>query len=123
LRHHLGRGRPLRQAILAQPFLSELADGTLPADSFRHYILQDSLYLAEYARVLALAAARTNACGTAGIFGRRQGRGAGRGNPASGLLRAIRRYPAMVEQAEATPACLGYTSYLRPSPPRAAMRS
>ena len=49
---------PLRQAILAQPFLAELAAGTLPPATFQHYILQDSLYLAEYARVLALAAAR-----------------------------------------------------------------
>ena len=48
---------PLRQAILAQPFLQELAQGTLPPESFRHYIVQDSLYLAEYARVLAIAAA------------------------------------------------------------------
>ena len=49
---------PLRQAILTQPFLEELAQGTLPPESFRHYIVQDSLYLAEYARVLAIAAAR-----------------------------------------------------------------
>ena len=48
----------LRRAILAHPFLSELAAGTLPPSSFQHYILQDSLYLAEYARVLAIAAAR-----------------------------------------------------------------
>ena len=49
---------PLRRAILAQPFLAELADGALPPESFRHYMLQDSLYLAEYARALAIAAAR-----------------------------------------------------------------
>jgi thiaminase/transcriptional activator TenA len=49
---------PLRSAILAQPFLRELADGSLPIASFKHYIVQDSLYLAEYARVLAIAAAR-----------------------------------------------------------------
>ncbi|MPT48408.1 MAG: thiaminase II [Sphingobium sp.] len=49
---------PLRSAIIAHPFLSELADGTLAPESFRHYILQDSLYLAEYGRMLAIAAAR-----------------------------------------------------------------
>ena len=49
---------PLRQAILAHPFLTELAAGTLPSVSFQHYILQDSLYLAEYARVRSRRRAR-----------------------------------------------------------------
>ncbi len=48
----------IRAAINAHPFLTELTDGTLAAEKFRHYIVEDSLYLAEYARVLALAAAR-----------------------------------------------------------------
>jgi thiaminase (transcriptional activator TenA) len=50
--------KPLREKILAQPFLAELTTGTLSRDKFQHYILQDSLYLAEYARVLAIASAR-----------------------------------------------------------------
>lgn len=104
---------PLRRAILEQPFLNELADGTLSPDSFRHYILQDSLYLAEYARVLALAAARAPT-------------GAGRLEFSDGAKVAVQVEevlhqaffaqfgvtPAMVERAEATPACLGYTGYL-----------
>ncbi len=48
----------IRSAIAMHPFLTELASGTLAQDKFCHYIVQDSLYLAEYARVLALAAAR-----------------------------------------------------------------
>ena len=39
-------------AILAHPFLSGLADGTLPRESFRHYIVQDAHYLRGYARAL-----------------------------------------------------------------------
>jgi thiaminase/transcriptional activator TenA len=45
-------------AILAHPFVSGLADGTLPRESFRHYIVQDAHYLRGYARALALCAAR-----------------------------------------------------------------
>lgn len=41
---------PVRRQILDLPFLAELAAGTLPGESFRHYIVQDSLYLGEYAR-------------------------------------------------------------------------
>src|SRR5690348_2050741 len=46
-------------AILAHPFLAGLADGSLPRDSFRHYIVQDAHYLRGYARALAVCAARS----------------------------------------------------------------
>lgn len=45
--------------ILAHPFLRGLTDGTLPEKCFRHYVLQDALYLRDYARVLALAGVRS----------------------------------------------------------------
>lgn len=45
-------------AILAHPFLAGLADGTLPRESFRHYIVQDSHYLRGYAKALAVCAAK-----------------------------------------------------------------
>jgi thiaminase/transcriptional activator TenA len=45
-------------AILAHPFIAGLADGTLPRESFRHYIVQDAHYLRGYARALALCAAK-----------------------------------------------------------------
>ena len=45
--------------ILAHPFLSGLTDGTLPKECFRHYVLQDALYLRDYARALSLAGVRS----------------------------------------------------------------
>jgi len=104
---------PLRQAILAQPFLSELADGSLAAESFRHYIVQDSLYLAEYARALAIAAARAPTATARLEF-------------SDGAKVAVQVEEAlhqaffaqfgvtaeMAHDSEASPACLGYTSYL-----------
>jgi thiaminase (transcriptional activator TenA) len=48
----------LRAAVHAHPFNVELAAGTLPRKAFAHYMVQDSLYLRGYARVLALAAAK-----------------------------------------------------------------
>jgi thiaminase (transcriptional activator TenA) len=48
----------LRAAVHAHPFNVELAAGTLPREAFAHYMVQDSLYLRGYARVLALAAAK-----------------------------------------------------------------
>jgi thiaminase/transcriptional activator TenA len=44
--------------ILAHPFLRGLTDGTLERDAFRYYIVQDSIYLVDYSRALAVAAGR-----------------------------------------------------------------
>ncbi len=39
---------------LAHPFVQGIGDGTLPVEKFRHFMLQDYLYLFDYARVFAL---------------------------------------------------------------------
>ncbi|WP_028937675.1 thiaminase II [Pseudonocardia spinosispora] len=44
--------------VLSHPFVSGLTDGTLPAESFRHYIEQDTHYLRGYARALSVCAAK-----------------------------------------------------------------
>ena len=45
---------------LAHPFLQGLADGSLDEDAFRYYVIQDALYLRDFARGLALMAAKSN---------------------------------------------------------------
>jgi len=49
---------PIYEKILAHPFLRGLTDGTLPEAAFRHYVVQDSHYLRDYGRGLALLAAK-----------------------------------------------------------------
>jgi thiaminase/transcriptional activator TenA len=44
--------------ILAHPFLTGLTDGSLSADAFRFYAIQDALYLRDFARGLSLLAAK-----------------------------------------------------------------
>jgi thiaminase (transcriptional activator TenA) len=44
--------------ILEHPFLRGLTDGSLDQKSFRFYVVQDALYLREYARSLAICAAK-----------------------------------------------------------------
>ncbi|MFC1410563.1 TenA family protein [Streptacidiphilus sp. N1-12] len=46
------------RAILDHPFLRGLGDGTLPREAFRHFVVQDSHYLRDYARALAVCAAK-----------------------------------------------------------------
>jgi len=48
----------LQQSILTMPFNRELATGSLPPETFKHYIIQDAHYLEGFARALALVAAR-----------------------------------------------------------------
>jgi thiaminase/transcriptional activator TenA len=46
------------KAILDHPFIDGLTTGSLDRDAFRFYVVQDSLYLTEYARALAVCAAK-----------------------------------------------------------------
>lgn len=50
------------------PFVRGLGDGTLDLERFRFWIRQDYLFLIEYARVLALAAARASDLETQSTF-------------------------------------------------------
>jgi thiaminase/transcriptional activator TenA len=47
------------EEIKDHPFIKELIDGTLPEDIFQYYINQDSLYLAEYKKILALLSVKS----------------------------------------------------------------
>ncbi len=49
---------PIWHAICAHPFVRGLTDGSLPRECFRFYAVQDALYLRDFARALALAAAK-----------------------------------------------------------------
>ena len=49
---------PTYNKILELPFIKELTDGSLSRERFLFYIRQDSLYIAEYFRVLANIASR-----------------------------------------------------------------
>lgn len=53
----LAENAGLCAAIRAMPFNRALADGSLPAEVFRHYMIQDAHYLEGFARALALAGA------------------------------------------------------------------
>ena len=59
---------PLRRVILSHPFITGVGDGTLPVKKFKHYVMQDYVYLIDYARVLALASARAPDLPTMGWF-------------------------------------------------------
>ena len=103
----------LRAAIDELKFNTELAAGTLSRERFQGYIVQDAIYLGQYSRVLAIAGAKGPDATTLRAFG-------------SCALEAVaveqalhERYltefgvdPARLSDAEPSPDCLGYTSFL-----------
>lgn len=48
------------EAQLTHPFLVALGDGTLPAETFRFYILQDARFLTDLAKMFGFAATKTS---------------------------------------------------------------
>jgi thiaminase/transcriptional activator TenA len=107
------RTAKLRAAIHALKFNTELADGSLSRARFQGYVIQDALYLQQYARVLAMAGVKGPDGATMQAF-------------ASCALEAVAveqalhaRYltefgidPTRLAGAEPSPDCLGYTSFL-----------
>lgn len=61
---------PTFTAILAHPFLSGLADGGLDENAFTHYVAQDVHYLRDYARALAIIAAKATTPAETAMFSR-----------------------------------------------------
>jgi thiaminase/transcriptional activator TenA len=101
-------------AILAHPFVRGLTDGSLPEEQFRFYVKQDSLYLREYARCLALAAAKAPAGSPwCEMF-------AAHAQSAINVERLLHEgyfaawglAPADLDTTEPTPTTVAYTSYL-----------
>lgn len=104
---------PLREAIHTLPFNVELSRGTLSRERFQGYIIQDALYLDQYARVLALAAARSPEPTSLHTFA----------TSALGVATVERalheRYfaefgvaPEQMAETGPSPDCLSYTSFL-----------
>ena len=103
----------LRAAIGRLPFNAELAAGTLAPERFRFYITQDALYLAEYARVLAIAAAKAPDAPTVRWFAQAAGEAVAVEQALhTSYLAEFGVDPASAATTEPSPDCLAYTSYL-----------
>lgn len=53
---------------MVHPFVKGAEEGTLTPKQFETYMVQDSIYLKEYARVFALAMYRAEPCGRCSCF-------------------------------------------------------
>ena len=60
--------RPVWEAQLDHPFVQGIAAGDLDDEVFRRWVVQDYLYLVEFARVFAWAAAKADRLGSMGWY-------------------------------------------------------
>ncbi|SDD17519.1 thiaminase II [Auraticoccus monumenti] len=106
-------GEPTYRQILTHPFLLGLADGTLPREAFRYFVVQDSHYLRAYSRCLALVAGRSPVEDAVRTFALHAANAVDveRELHAS-LLGELGITEADVEDAGVAPTTLAYTSYL-----------
>ncbi len=103
----------LRAAIRELPFNTELTRGILSRERFQHYITQDAIYLGQFSRALALAAAKAPDAATLEAF-TQSALGAVAVERAlhEHYLRAFGIEPEILASAEPAPDCLAYTSFL-----------
>jgi thiaminase/transcriptional activator TenA len=100
-------------AILDHPFLTGLTDGSLPQEAFAFYVVQDALYLQEYARALAIVGSRAPDAGATRMFAEHAANAiAVERSLHAELLPALGLDPALVDAATPAPTNLAYTSYL-----------
>ena len=100
-------------AILAHPFISGLTDGTLPAEAFAFFVVQDGLYLREYSRALAAVASRAPHPAATRMFARHAADAvAVERELHATLLPELGISAAEAAAAEPAPTNLAYTSYL-----------
>jgi thiaminase/transcriptional activator TenA len=101
------------RAILEHPFITGLTDGTLPAESFAFYVLQDALYLRDYARALAAVGSRAPSPTALRMFA---------GHAADAVAAELELHATLLaelgisqeaaKRVEPAPTTVAYTSYL-----------
>ncbi len=99
--------------ILEHPFLRGLTDGALPEERFKHYVLQDAVYLREYARALSLVGVRSRDESALVMFCEHSaGAVAVERGLHEGFLRDLGVARGEAGATEPSPTTLAYTSYL-----------
>ena len=104
---------PVYAAILDHPFLAGLTDGTLDPAVFAEYVAQDAHYLRDYARALALVAAKAPTHAWTGLFAAHAAQTVEVELALHGsLLPELGLDPARLDEVTPSPTTVAYTSYL-----------
>jgi thiaminase/transcriptional activator TenA len=104
------------ERIVAHPYNRALVAGTLAADVFTQYVVQDALYLVEYGRVLATLAAKAPDAERVLQFARAtEGAIVVERQLHGGFFVQFGIDPVEAARASASPSCQAYTDFLHTS--------
>lgn len=103
----------IRARIDGLPLLKALSEGTLEPDVFRHYMLQDALYLNQYSRSLAIMATKAPDSEQLTVFLKMAQRAIEvEQSLHAGFLDQFGLTAAETAAAEPSPTCLAYTNFV-----------
>ena len=94
------------------PFVLGIRDGTLDREKFLYYIIQDYLYLMDYARTFAIGVAKARSKETANLFAKYIAVMNGELDVHSGYMGKLGVTQEEIETAKQSLDSLSYTSYM-----------
>jgi len=106
---------PTFERILVHPFITGLADGSLPKDTFAGYLIQDQFYLEEYGRCWALLGAHSAVIDDLVTFTGKIGDSLAYEQTTQAELLEAMGYDRekMLAETEPSPSCVGFTSFIK----------
>ena len=106
---------PTFERILEHPFITGLADGSLPKERFAGYLIQDQFYLEEYGRCWALLGAQSAVIDDLVTFTGKIGDSLAYEQRMQNELLQAMGYcrEEMMAEAEPSPTCVGFTSFIK----------
>lgn len=108
----LERTHELWNEYKRHPFVLALRDGTLDRELFRNYIIEDTLYLYDYARVFAIGTAKATCLDDAALFASYISVMHGEMNVHKGYLQRLNISEAELSTAKPKLNNIAYTSYM-----------
>lgn len=100
------------EAYNRHPFVMGIQEGTLDKNRFRYYIIQDFLYLKEYAKTFAIGVAKAKSIETANLFAKYIAVMNGELDLHSGYISRFGIEQEAIERAKPALDNMSYTSYM-----------
>lgn len=108
----LSAAKEIWEAYNRHPFVLGIQNGTLPKDRFRYYMIQDYLYLEDYAKTFAVGVAKAKSLKTANLFAKYINVMNGELNVHEGYFAKLKITQEEINSATRALDNLSYTSYM-----------
>ena len=103
--------KDIQDAILEHPFILGMQDGSLPMRNFEYYVVQDTLYLRNYSRILEIIAGRAHQKDHSTFFNK-QARAVMEVEMGNLHMKFLERIGADLSRVEMSPTTTAYTDHM-----------